>query len=38
MMKNKIIKIKKAKYCMYCGEKLRKEDHLEGCCNRCYYP
>lgn len=25
----------KAKYCMYCGEELTKEDHLEGCCNSC---
>ena len=25
----------KAKYCMYCGKKLKKEDKLESCCNKC---
>jgi hypothetical protein len=26
---------RQAKYCMYCGRELTKDDRLDGCCNDC---
>lgn len=25
----------RAKYCQYCGQPLKAQDRLEGCCNDC---